>query len=84
MEFGKESGRVSAMKLTRFLRDKKEEETVYIPQFEYITYKPSTGETIESKFLCIVDKNNVSGLSEFKDEIDALKFAIKYRNSLEF
>jgi hypothetical protein len=84
MDISKESGRVSAYKLTRFIKDKQLEETVFIPQFEYITYECGTGDLIESKFLCIEDGYNISGLAEFNTEFEALQFALEYRDNLEF
>lgn len=79
MKIAREYGRVTAKEINRYDKEKRREYTVYLPQFELIEYDPTNGETISEKFVCISKED---GIVECDSELDALKFAINYRDNL--
>jgi hypothetical protein len=78
----REKGRVTAEKIGRY--DKKLDTVIdiYLAQFEIVTYNDATGNVTNSSFVCISDKDTESGLAEFKCEMEAIKFAMNYRDNL--
>ena len=79
-----ETGRVSSMQIGRWNEETKTISVVHLPQFELVTYREDTGDVTSAKFVNISDATTESGLAEFDNEIDSLKFAIEYRSKLEF
>jgi len=77
-----EYARVTALKIQRYNEKTKKLDIVYLPQFELIKFRCDNGKTIKQTFLCIQDKNRKGEVMEFDSEIEALKFAIEYRDKL--
>ena len=75
-------GRVTAMRISRMNLNDKSLESVWLPQFELIKYRSSSGKTVSETFVCITDNTNKSGVVEFKSEMEALQFAVDYRDKL--
>jgi hypothetical protein len=77
-----EKGRVTAFKLERYIREENTCETVFLPQFELIKFDISIGDVISKNFVCFSDKSTKSGVAEFYNELDALKYALEHRDNL--
>lgn len=86
MTLAKESGRISALRLERYIEENRKLETVFLPQFELIEYEPNTGNTVNSRFVTIHDDTNSSksGSVECNTELEALQYALEYRDNLNF
>ncbi len=74
--------RVSALKNERYNTDIDTTEIFYLPQIEIVKWSHRSGDTLESKFVCISEEDSESGIAEFKDEIEAIKHAIEFRKKL--
>lgn len=70
-----EYGGVSAMKFNKFDDKSRSIKPMWIPQIELIRYDAASGDTISQKFVCMPKM-------ECDNELEALKEAIKYRDSL--
>jgi len=74
----REFERVSALKNTKWNKEKDELETIYIPQVELVEYYESSGKI---KFKNFIGVSTGTNIVEFETEIEAIQYAIQARNN---